>query len=841
MFGARISRGYLRRHPWLVAFSVVGVALGVAVVVAIDLANSSAATAFRLSSEAVAGRATHVVRGPAGTLPDSVYASIRLNAHNVKLAPVVEDFVRIHECENRVFRLLGVDPIVDGEVRTFTDGAVRDPTALMTEISVLLTAETAAACSVSTGDTIKVSSGGLDHEVVVAGLVIPADDRSTDILATMVVADVSTSQEILGLEGFLTRVDVVIDAESGWSAADLRQMLPDGYTLDRSETRTETLSQMTRAFDVNLRALSLLALVVGMFLIYNSVTFSVVQRRSLIGRLRALGMTRREIFVMVMAESFVIGLVGTVAGLAAGVVLATGLLQLVTQSINDLYYAVSVRSLEISSWNVAKGIAIGVGATLAASTRPAWEATTTPVTVTLQRSTLETITHRVASRLALASIVFGLCAGGVLAFGPKSITVSYAGLFMVILAAVSVAPVLVLAGSKVVRPLMGYAFGLVGRMAANGVGASLSRTGIAIAALMVAVASTIGVGVMVTSFRTTVEHWLGYSLQADIYVQPPNIVVRRGDATIVPAAVQAIRTSAGVRETYTVARTELRTQVGDVDAVVIEPGPMTPRTFRLREGSNDVWEQIAMSDAVLVSEPFGYRHGFRKGDRLRVVTKDGATDFEVAGVYYDFGSDLGAVIFSRAVFRRHFPEPGVNGMALYTSPEASVEHAIEGIQNATGGIQDLFIQSNRTLRARSLEVFDRTFLVTSVLRLLAVVVAFVGIMSALMALQMERSRELAILRANGMTPGQVWWYVTMQTGLMGLFAGALSVPLGLGLAWLLVFVINKRSFGWTLQFDPSAGALIGAIALSVAAALLAGLYPAWRMSRTNPSFSLRDE
>ncbi len=841
MLSSRLSQGYLRRHPWLVAFSIIGVALGVAVVVAIDLANSSASTAFRLSSEAVAGRATHTIHGPAGVLADSVYAALRMQTRNEALAPVVEDFVRLRSCENRVFRLLGVDPLVDGGVRDFTSTSLSDPAALITEPSVLIASKTAAACGVAPRDSVRIEKGGVVHEVVVAGLMVPDDERSGDVISTMVVADLSTAQEILGLEGLLSRVDAVINPEAGWTVGELQRLLPIGHVVDRSETRTETLSQMTRAFDVNLRALSLLALVVGMFLIYNSMTFSVVQRRSLIGRLRALGMTRREIFAMVLGESLVIGAVGTCAGIATGVLLASSLLQLVTQSINDLYYAVSVRELEISGWNMAKGIGLGVGATLVASIRPAWEATTAPVAVTLQRSALEKSSHRVAGWLSLMGLVWGVGAAVVFVVGPRSITVSYAGIFLVILAAVSVAPGLVLAASRVVRPLVGYAFGVVGRMAANGVAASLSRTGIAIAALMVAVASTIGVGVMVSSFRATVEQWLGYSLQADIYVQPPNIVVRRGDALIAPAAVQAIRAATNVREVYTVARVELRSDVGEIDAVVIEPGPMTAETFRLREGGNEVWEEIASSDAILVSEPFSYRHGIGKGDHLSVVSADGATEFEIAGVYYDFGSDLGVAIFTREVFQRHYSEPGVNGMALYLYPDASVDNTVEEIRAGTSEIQDLFVQSNRALRRRSLEVFDRTFLVTSVLRLLAVVVAFVGILSALMALQLERSRELAVLRANGMTPGQVWSYVTLQTGLMGFFAGVLSVPLGLTLAGLLVFVINKRSFGWTLQFEPSAGALVGAVALSVAAALLAGLYPAWRMSRANPSFALREE
>ena len=158
-----------------------------------------------------------------------------------------------------------------------------------------------------------------------------------------------------------------------------------------------------------------------------------------------------------------------------------------------------------------------------------------------------------------------------------------------------------------------------------------------------------------------------------------------------------------------------------------------------------------------------------------------------------------------------------------------------------GGLQALNVRPTGALRRASLEVFDRTFTVTQVLRLLAVGVAFIGVLSALMALQLERARELAVLRATGLTPGQVWGVVTLQTLLLGLFAGLLALPLGVALAGILVHAINRRSFGWTLQLAVAPGQLWQALALALVAAALAGLYPAWRMSRASAAHALREE
>ena len=196
---------------------------------------------------------------------------------------------------------------------------------------------------------------------------------------------------------------------------------------------------------------------------------------------------------------------------------------------------------------------------------------------------------------------------------------------------------------------------------------------------------------------------------------------------------------------------------------------------------------------------------------------------------------------ARALYERHFDDRGVSGVALYGAPGASAATLVERVQTRVGGAQVLDVRANRTLRETSLAIFDRTFTITQVLRLLTVGIAFVGVLSALMALQLERAREFAVMRATGLTPRQVWGLVSLQTGLLGLLAGLYAVPLGVALAVILVRVINQRSFGWTLELALSPSLLLQAVALAFTAALLAGLYPAWRMARTSPALALREE
>ena len=198
-------------------------------------------------------------------------------------------------------------------------------------------------------------------------------------------------------------------------------------------------------------------------------------------------------------------------------------------------------------------------------------------------------------------------------------------------------------------------------------------------------------------------------------------------------------------------------------------------------------------------------------------------------------------MYKRQTFDRFWNVPQISSMAIWAAPDSDIDALVARLQANAGSTQDLQIQPNQAIRQATLEVFDRTFAITAVLQVLATIVAFIGILSALMALQLERARELGVLRANGLTPGQLWAMVLSQTGLMGLTAGLLALPVGMILAVVLVFVINKRSFGWTLQLQFDPGLLVQALVVSIVAALLAGLYPAWRMGRTSPALALREE
>jgi putative ABC transport system permease protein len=845
----RASARHLWRHPWQSGLSILGIALGVAVVASVDLASASARRAFALAAGGATGRATHqVVGGPRG-LDEQLVVRLARDVGLYPMAPVVEAWVGVAGMPGRTVQLLGVDPFSEAPFRPYLERrageAARMPARFVTEPgAVLLTRETGMELGVGVGAPLVLQVSGRPRTVQIVGLIEPDDARTRQALAGLVLADLATAQEILDRPGRLSRIDLAVpDGAPGEATlARVQAALPPDAEIVPAGAPAEFAAQLTRAFDVNLTALSLLALMVGLFLAYNTMTFSVVQRRATIGMVRALGVTRIEIVAVVLAEALLLGVVATALGLVLGVTLARGLVQLVTQTINDLYFVVVVRDLAVVPADLAKAAALGVGATLLAAIVPALEATGTPPGAALRRIVLEARVRRAVPRAAAVGVAVLTGGGGLVAGAGPSLAWSYAGLFALILGAALLTPLAMIGAARLTGPGLGRFLGLPGRMAARGVVVTLSRTGVAVAALMVAVAATIGVGVMIRSFRATVASWLEISLVADVYVAAPAPSGRRGESTLDPAVVAGVRATPGVAAVGTYRGVRVASSFGPTQLVALDVGPGSYRQFRFLTGSPEsVWPAFEEGGAAIVSEPYAYRHGLGVGSVVPLRTDQGDRPFPVAGVFADYGSDQGVVMVSRRTYERHWDDRGVSSMGLVLGAGQDVEAVIADLRMRVGTGQELLIRSNRALRTASLEVFDRTFAITRVLRVLATVVAGIGILSALMALQLERARELGVLRAQGLMPREVWRLVMTETGLLGGIAGVLAVPVGIGLALILIHVINRRAFGWSIETTVPGEVLLQAVGLAVLAALLAGVYPAWRLARTPPAPALREE
>jgi putative ABC transport system permease protein len=847
----RIGSGHIKGNPLQTILLILGVAIGVSVIVAVDLANRSANRSFQISVESLAGRATHrIVGGPSG-LDENLYSRLRVELGLQRVAPIVEDYVTVIELNRRPMRLLGLDPFAESPFRSYiTNPKGSIPIEVLNALfiepnSVLISEDVARSAGLKTGDTLKLEHGPRIVETRIVGLLKPSDEMSRIALGGMVIADISTAQEALNRIGRLSHIDLIIDTDipTGRLILDrIHRELPPDARIEHAGSRTSAIRGIKSAFELNLFALGLMAVVVGGFLIYNTVTLSVVQRRPILGMLRALGVTRGQIFNMVLLEALVLGTVGTSLGLGLGIVLGSGLVRLVSQTINDLYFTLIIDYFDVSPLALIKGAFIGILTSAVGASIPAWEATRVAPTSVLRRSELEGRVSRVMPWFSFMGLVLAGLGTLSLLLSIHGLQTALAGLLAILLGTAFLIPILI-------KPIMGISMwlsgrigGTISRMALRNITRSQSRTVVAIAALMVSVSVIVSIDIMIGSFRKTVINWLDDTLTADIFISAPSTSIG-SDKGFDPSISEEVKGFPGISKVLTVRRTGIDTQrYGRIDIVAVSEETAKNRRFIWTEGNpKDIWKSME-EGAVLVSQPFSYRNGIGEGGAIiELPTDKGRRTFKVAGIYQDYTSQMGVVLMSDTIYRRFWNDREITSIAAYTAPGYSVDSVIQGLRTGFAGRYSLIVQSNLSLRLSAIRVFDRTFTITTALRLLVGIVAFIGVFSALMALQLERVREIGILRATGMTVSQVRRMVLLETGFMGITAGLIALPVGSTLAFILAHVINPRSFGWTIEFILSPWYLLEALLIALFAAILAGIYPAFRFGRIQIASAIRME
>ena len=834
---------YLQRHLWLTILAIVGVALGVAVVVSIDLANQSALKSFEQASSALQGRATHrISAGPMG-VDEQLFRDLRIKLGLRTVAPVIEAYATSRDDAGVRFHVFGVDSLSEGEFRDLGSGfnSGDDFNEFLTEpLSALMNKTTAQRRGLNKGDKLWLNVNGAHVAVTIIGFIENAEHSQATWLEQLLVMDIASAQELFSFYGRLSRIELILPEGEERQAllSQIEAFLPDDVAFHEVD-RNAGLTQLTSAFRTNLTAMSLLALLVGGFIIYNSIAFSVIQRRSLFASLRAIGVTGKEIAGSVLVEALVLAMIGTVFGLVLGVLLANGLLGLVGRTVSELYGGGGGQQLHVDSLLIIKGTLLGLGISLLAAFLPAREAMNTLPRLALQYSAAEEKTRAYLSYWAAVGVGSMLAALLLILLSGKSLVLSFVALFLWVIGYVLIAPQLIAWIAKRLHSVLGRLFGLLGGMVVQGIHRSLSRSKIALAALVIAVATTLGVTMMIDSFRSAVTDWIGHSLQANVYVSVPGHNKQIKFSALDTHLVQQLKKMALVRTTSEGRRAWIESEYGEVEVLAINVPREGFMSFHVLQGDiEQAWQDFQHSDSVMISESFAYRHQLNVGDG---ITLSGGHHMKVSAVFRDYATEQGKLVMQRDRYARYWQDDGIDTLGLYAVSDHDEMPLMREVEALLPGHQAVSVSSRTSIQENTISVFDRTFAITDVLRLLTLIVAIVGILSAPMALQLERAREFALLRSTGMTIKQVWTLVIAETGLMGGLAGVLAIPLGLSISMMLIYVINRRSFGWSMEplLDPLQ--LLSAVLLAVIAALAAAIYPAYRMSKTSPALVLRGE
>jgi len=832
----------LRLEPLRSVTTTLGIALGVAVVVAIQLTNTSSLRGFETALNTVSGRASLEVVGTGLGIDETRLVDLGWLREFGDVAPVIEGEFVLREAgrPTETLRVLGVDVLRDRVIRDYQlvdTGAERGDQLLgrlLDPRAAILTAKFAGSRGLAVDSTLEVAGG--DRRVVLTVRGLLKDEGPARVLdGHFVLMDIAAAQLALDRLGRIDRVDVRLNDTNRIDAAEqaIAARLPAGLSVQRPSQRGRQVEQMLAAFHLNLTALSYVALVVGLFLVYNTISVAVLSRRDEIGILRSLGVTRGRVRLLFLGEAAAMAAVGCTVGLLLGRVLADGAVAMTATTVSALYIAAAAAPPALDWGVILLAFATGVPLSLVAAAVPAAEAARVPPVAAIRGTDQKGGRDRLPVRWLLLSVVL-LCLGSWLAtFGPVGglPIYGYAAAFAIIFGASFLVPaILYLVAHRLEGPVR-RRLRVEDWLAVTNVAASVSRLSISVAALGVSLSMMVAIAVMIGSFRETVVYWVGQTLQADLFVSPGSTRRPDVDETLSPEVVEAIATSPGVAaaDRYRIADVPYEGSLirvgGGEFGVLLAHGSLL---FKAPADGRVAMRAAAGRDEVLASEAFTLKHRRRVGDEVLVPTRLGPHPFRIAAVYYDYSNDRGVLMMDRPIFERYFGDVGVSGVTVYLRDGIDPVQARDQLLASVGDRHQIFVNTNQSLRTEVLRIFDSTFAITYALEFIAILVAMLGVSGTLVTLILERERDVTILRLVGTGRAQIRRMVIGEAVLIGVVGQGLGIVVGLVLSLILIYVVNVQSFGWTIQFHLPWAFLVQSSVLVIVATALAGLYPARR-------------
>jgi putative ABC transport system permease protein len=835
---------------------ITAIIISVSIIIATDMAIENAKKAFNLSTQTVVGNATHYIISADGLIDESLYPELKLNYPELKFAPVIEDHITY---KDTLLNVLGVDLFAESEFRPFL--AVNDKDFdldfyINSQKAVLLSKETADKFNWTLNKDIKLTIKETSQTIRPYYLLESEDNNTSQAFNNLLIMDLSSAQKILNKKSQLTRLDLIIP--KGFKLANFKAKLvadhPDLNVIS-SYSQNQSVDNMTNSFYTNLSALSLLAMLVGVFLIYNSMTFSVLQRRKILAIYRSLGFSASELFSSIIFEVSIISVIGTILGIISGLLLAKVLVVLVLQTINDLYFNLEVAKVSLNLSSILKGAAVGILAAIVSALIPAFEAANVKPVQALSRANYERKFKYSVVIAFIISIILAIASYYTFKYSGSSIPLSFAGLFLTVISFALLVPAVVITLNFIINLIFNSSKFLFIRIAINSLSRHLSRNVVAIVALSIALSLYLALNISVKSFRSTVSNWLEDSLKADIYITAPKLISNKNIDPLPNKAINLIREFSenkvrGISEFYQ--REALSAEFGKVNLAGVNPLKIGRDSFKwintIADDESILWDSFEAGTGVIISQPFSSKYKVKSGDELSIYTEQGLTKLTILAVFFDYSSDQGIVIMNQSSLNQYFNKKNeINNLGIYlnNSSEQSAEKYIaelkQYLKSHEFSTTKLALSSSSSLKRESMMIFDRTFRITDILKIIAILVAFFGILSALMSLIFERYHEFAIFRALGMTQLELSQINLYQAILMAVYAWLLAVPLGLLEAWIMIYVINFRSFGWSINYSFEWQYAAFALGIALLAAVCAVIYPSYQLSKINPGILLKDE
>jgi putative ABC transport system permease protein len=843
----------MRKHPGRVLTVLCGIALGAAVFTSVRLSVHASLDSFSQSMDLIAGRADRVLIQPGGHVPEELIPILLKLPAVAAASPILTTYVKPVQPPSDPFLLIGFDPVLDRPLRDWqiVDAGRREIDAwlelLKDPYTLIMGQPLALKYKCSRGDSLTIVHANQTAEFRVAGILQPEGLALVEG-GRVAITDIATFQEFTGLYGLVDRIDLRLKPGAGErDLAEIRRMLPDGVVLGSPSSTKKSGQAMIRAYQLNLSILSFASLFVGMFLVYSLVALNAASRRHELAVLRSTGASSYLLFIVFLAEGALFGLAGWIAAMPISSFLVKYLLQGVSRTISILFVRVQVDRLSLSIWEITLSFVVTVFISVLAALQPAREAM-----LVSPKEALEISQHGMQVKKSPRKLAGGglACIAMVLPLSllPGILGIPLPGYLAIVLLFIGfslLAPWCLTRMGSVLSPVLLRVAGIPAYLAGRYIRDSGTRTAVSVGALITAVALFASLVIMIFSFRQTVEVWTYQTVSGDLFVTTKLNEINQFRYPIPKQAAAWFRSQEAEVEAVPNRRYFLSYNDFPYEFEVLDLNNFFKYAdFFWMKGDPDIIRpRLKKGEGVIISEVFANRTGLSIGDMFRARIEESLVELPVLGVVRDYRTQGGVVFYPLQPFIERYHDPGWGGSRFFfrdRTGDISREVAVfrKKIIERWGDLLEMI--DGRELRKGILRVFDETFAVTTVLLLIALVIAALGIATTLTVLVLERSRQLNTLFAIGASFGQIRKIIIWEAAFMVVAGELAGIVCGFILSYLLVYVINRQSFGWTFLYSVDWWTLGLSLPLIILTALAAAL-PAIRMVfREPPAMLLRE-
>ncbi|MEE9912590.1 MAG: ABC transporter permease [Deltaproteobacteria bacterium] len=846
-----ISLKHLRLRKAQIFMAMAGICLGVTAIVSIGVVNRSILFSLTDSFNQVTGKAQIQITGAQSGFPETLVEKVQSLPGVEYAVPVIEADCMLSSGKQRSLMILGVDVLVDAQVRNYSltgdDSAdIPDPLLFLARPdSILVTKTVADREGLVIDQKIQVQTVEGVRTFQIRGILNP-EGPARAMGGNLAVMDIFAAQMAFGKEGRIDRIDVSLRPGEDLETArrSIAAALPEGYAVDTPAGRSRQVAVMISRFQDSLDLLSYLAIFVGMYLIYNAVSISVVHRRREIGILRAVGCKRKEIILLFLGETLVMAVIASALGVGLGLYLANSLVEGFSGFVSRFYVRSAATALHVTWFYPAMGFASGIFASLLAAFLPSRSSSRITPASAIRSAPYTEDAYFTARRLNYAGGLCLLLSGAILALyelaGDSPLTKHKTLLILMQLVfAIGISlftPAFLKGFVSTFNRFFSTGLGMAGRLAGINLRKNLTRNAVAVAAVFFGIAVFVASSGYVYSVRESVLRWLDATVRADIIISSghPSASINAQAIPIPVDMISGLKQVPGVRTMEPWRRTFITYQNRKV---LISASKLSLYPERNQSGNKpapDVHTVLPPSygNNVAVNETFAAIFKVKKGDILKLPTPAGFTAFHVTKIVVDYTSDSGVIGMDIETYQRHWGDKLCNAFFVIIEPGAKAQDVQDGLQRRLGADSNLYVVSALEFKNEIRKVLDRTFFLNHALNVITLLIACLGVIVALLASVMERTREIGLLRAIGMLRKQIYGVVVLESALMGLAGGLLGCAAGVIAGWINLEGFFVTNWGSARYYMPVTS-ILWALVLSTGLSALAGIIPARKAAKTN--------